>query len=75
MQLWHSIPDLQGCGIADPGVRLTVSDTARGEFQSAIRLQSNYAEAHYRLGLVYQGQGKNADAEREFRVAQQTSGK
>jgi Tfp pilus assembly protein PilF len=42
---------------------------AQKEFSDAIRLKSNYAEAHYNLALAFHQQGNEADSRAELEKA------
>jgi tetratricopeptide (TPR) repeat protein len=42
---------------------------ARGEFQAAIRLNPNYADAYFNLGICYQDEGDNDNARRMYSKA------
>ena len=44
-------------------------DEAIREFQAALRLKPDYADAHDNLGLAYQQQGRLDEAIREFQAA------
>ena len=40
-----------------------------GEYQAALRINPDYAEAHYNLGVVYGQQGRTDEAIREYQAA------
>jgi tetratricopeptide (TPR) repeat protein len=44
-------------------------DDAIKEYQMAIKLDPNYADAHYNLGLAYQKTGRLDDAVKEYQIA------
>jgi tetratricopeptide (TPR) repeat protein len=44
-------------------------DGAIAQFQSAIKLEPNYAAAHYNLAVAYRKKGMSAEAELEFKKA------
>jgi Tfp pilus assembly protein PilF len=43
--------------------------TAQFEFAEALRLKPGYAEAHYKLALAFQQEGKEAESRAEFEKA------
>ena len=54
---------------SDPEVSRKHYQEARGEFQAAIRLNSDYADAYYNLGICYQDEGDDENARRMYRAA------
>ncbi len=46
-------------------------DFTLAEFQTVLKLQPGFAQAHYKLGGVYRQQGQVADAKKEFEQALQ----
>jgi tetratricopeptide (TPR) repeat protein len=56
-----------GVALAQWSARPDRAAAAETEFREAVRLDSNYADAHYRLGLLRQAAGDTAEATRSFR--------
>ena len=50
-------------------------ESAVTQFEEAVRLQSDFAEAHYNLGLMLLRQGERERAEIEFRKARELNPK
>ena len=53
----------------DPAVARKHFEAARGEFQAAIRLNGDYADAYFNLGICYQDEGDDDNARRMYSAA------
>ena len=59
--------------LGDTEIRLNRSQEAVPYLEHAVRIQPSVAIAHLDLGVIYEGQGNNGDALREFKAAERLS--
>jgi tetratricopeptide (TPR) repeat protein len=59
--------------LGDTEIRLNRSQEAVPYLEHAVRIQPSVAIAHLDLGVIYEGQGNNDDALREFKAAERLS--
>jgi tetratricopeptide (TPR) repeat protein len=59
--------------LGDTEIRLNRSQEAVPYLEHAVRIQPSVAIAHLDLGVIYEGQGDNDDALREFKAAERLS--